>query len=478
MFLSNFEFDLIIAMPTLDAIALDRFIESGTSNSVEKSGLMSKPPLPNAKALLASKLERRNSSPVADRKVSRPQIKPSLYATPEPTPLPDSPTSYTPSPYIVNHKRRGPRLKKSLSDVDVSSRQKALDEENVNGNAKHADSSKPNGGSATFDNSGPVDVERENGVRESQNKEEVANGSLAGSVHYVNGSAHDGESTSTEEKVRCNGMSNGFTPENDAVKLVPLNLKRSYDCEDFLDPRESMSAASTNEGEDYSGTESSARLTAQNMEFYDAWEELSTESGQLPSSLRDPEAELREMRLSLLMELEKRKQTEESLNNMQSKWDRIRQQLALVGVTLPVNPINVTEDELPDPADEISRQVDIARLVSDSVGRGITRAEMEIEMESQIESKNFEIARLVDRLNYYEAVNREMFQRNQEAIELARRDRQRKKKMQKWIWGSVATAITLGSAALAWSYLPAPGAKGSAPPNHFPAARDSDDSAK
>ena len=100
------------------------------------------------------------------------------------------------------------------------------------------------------------------------------------------------------------------------------------------------------------------------------------------------------------------------------------------------------------------------------------KPEKEIEMESQIESKNFEVARLMDRLNYYEAVNREISQRDQGAIELARRDRQRKRKMQKWMWGSVATTITPGSATLVWSYLP--GDKGSGPsPNHF-SARDSE----
>ncbi|GJY93469.1 hypothetical protein Tco_0509251 [Tanacetum coccineum] len=49
--------------------------------------------------------------------------------------------------------------------------------------------------------------------------------------------------------------------------------------------------------------------------------------------------------------------------------------------------------------------------------RGIARAELEVEMESQMQSKNFEIARLLDRLHYYKAVNHEMSQRNQESID-------------------------------------------------------------
>lgn len=142
------------------------------------------------------------------------------------------------------------------------------------------------------------------------------------------------------------------------------------------------------------------------------------ESGQ-QTSLRDLEAELCEMRLNLSMELEKRKQAEETLHNVQNQWQRIRQQLALEGLTLPAFPMTVPEDELSpgiDPAEELCQQVCVARFVSDSIGRGIAKAEVEMEKESQIEAKNFEIARLWDRLHYYEAVNREMSQRNQEVI--------------------------------------------------------------
>ena len=76
-------------------------------------------------------------------------------------------------------------------------------------------------------------------------------------------------------------------------------------------------------------------------------------------------------------------------------------------------------------------------------------------METKIAAKNFEIARLSDRVQYYEAANREMSQRNQEAIEMSRQQRNIRKKRQKWFWGSVGLAVTLGTAAIAWSYLPA-----------------------
>lgn len=124
------------------------------------------------------------------------------------------------------------------------------------------------------------------------------------------------------------------------------------------------------------------------------------------------------MRLSLLTELEKRKQAEEALNDVQSQWQRVREQLAHAGLILPADPSTVGEDGQPNInlAEELCQQLHLARFVSESIGRGIAKAEMEAEMEAQIEAKNFEIARLWDRLHYYEAMNREMSQRNQEAV--------------------------------------------------------------
>ena len=145
--------------------------------------------------------------------------------------------------------------------------------------------------------------------------------------------------------------------------------------------------------------------------------ELSSEGG-TQNSTYDVEAELREIRLSLLMEIEKRKQAEESLNIMRSQWERIRQGLYLAGIVLPADLIAVAEGEQlnSDPMEDLCQQVYVARFISNSIGRGTARAEVEMEMEAQLESKNFEIARLLERLHCYETMNREMSQRNQEAI--------------------------------------------------------------
>ncbi|XVF15797.1 hypothetical protein REPUB_Repub09cG0187200 [Reevesia pubescens] len=465
-------------MPAFTAIALDRLLEPGASKSADKSGLNLKPPIPDPKPILNSKLERRNGTSVTERKVNRPQISPALYATPEATPLPDSPSSFPPSPYIINHKRRGPRLLKSFSEDNVSSRKKTLEEDEVNGKAKLAESKSFDllkDGSVIFSIPEPNEEQHENGVHDGPIKMEQANGVHAGAIEEENmNGVHNGEFGSRNGEVGRCPMSNGLARDNDVLKLVQFDLDRCADSEDFFDPNESMSVTSNTEENDDIGAESPARFATPRVEFFDAWDELSSESG--PQSIpRDIEAEVHEMRLGLIMEIEKRKQAEEAVNKMRCKWQRISQELAVAGLSLPADPIDVTEDELMNPAEELRQQMGVARFVSLSVGRGIARAELEMEMEAQIESKNFEIARLWDRLHYYEAVNREMYQRNQEAVEMARRNRQRKKRRQRWVWGSIAAAITLGTAALAWSYLPT--GKGSSSAS-LPQTPDHDDAAE
>lgn len=144
--------------------------------------------------------------------------------------------------------------------------------------------------------------------------------------------------------------------------------------------------------------------------------ELASENGLQPP-VPDIEAELHEIRLSLMMEMEKRKQAEETLKNSRAQWQKIREELSLVGLTVPADLVAVSKDEqLNDPIEQLSLQMEIARFVSNSIGRGTAKAEVEMEMEAQMELKNFEVARLLDRLHYYEAVNREMSQRNQETV--------------------------------------------------------------
>ncbi|KAK1300205.1 hypothetical protein QJS10_CPB13g01110 [Acorus calamus] len=82
-------------MPPFTAAAFDRILESSSPSR--------DPPSAASRAKTES------------REIHRP----SLYMTPDVTPLPDIPSSHSPSPYIIKHKRRGPRLPKSFSHGDV-----------------------------------------------------------------------------------------------------------------------------------------------------------------------------------------------------------------------------------------------------------------------------------------------------------------------------------------------------------------------
>ncbi|KAK7346414.1 hypothetical protein VNO80_20933 [Phaseolus coccineus] len=444
LFLLPSSFFFAQAMPTFTAIAFDRLIEPGASKPSYRSAPV---PMP-----VPTKLQRRSSEPTVTKKPApRPQLKPALYATPEVTPLPDAPSSFPPSPYIVNHKRRGPRLLKSSSEANVQAKEKDIDYPNANGKSND---------SVVACSDGDLQVNSTN-AESVIAKEVQVNG-----VHDTGLSSNDGcDLGHRHSESESSGVLNG--PHMD--KVVALNLERAGECEDFFDPHDSMSIKSCTDGEDNTGMERAVKRS----EFFDAWEELSSDSG-TQNSHRDMESDLREIRLSLLMEIEKRKQVEESLNSLQSHWERLRQGLSHVGIVLPADLTSEGEQLSSDPMEDVFQQLYITRFISNSIGRGIARAEVEMEMEAQLESKNFEIARLLERLHCYETMNREMSQRNQEAVEMARRERQRRSRRQRWIWGSITTTLALGTAAIVWSYLPV--GRGSTSAAHDP-VREHDDAA-
>ncbi|KAI3959041.1 hypothetical protein MKX01_023717 [Papaver californicum] len=412
-------------MPTFTAISIDSLLDRS---------------LAPRKSIV--KLERRNTIIPSVKEIPKQQqqqhgVSPSplLYTTPETTPVPDSSSSFPPSPYIVNHKRRGPRLRSVSQDhISHSLHQNGGD---VKNHVKHV-SVIPE---FSFVSSAPV-CEEEEGV--------VGSNGCCYDDDDDNGSHSLGDDDVVVEKTKNlvpNSASNG--------------CERDYEFNHLFEPQQSMSLIGISKNitdvvvEDNSGVEpeESLVLTTPVGEFFDAYEELSSEGG-ASSSLRDFEAELREIRLNLLMEIEKRKQAEDAFYKMQTHRQQLQRCLAAIGLKLPADPM-VTEkdkDSTLDLAADLCQQIHNARIVSNSIGRATAKAEAEMEIKSQIESKNFEIARLSDRLHYYEVVNAEMSQRNQEAIEMERRHRQRRKSRQRWgIWSSVSAAIVIGTVALLWS---------------------------
>lgn len=392
-------------MPTFTAIALDGLLEPRVKDSI------SRPPTPKA--------ERQS----LEKKIYRTYVSPVLYTTPEETPLPDSPVSFPFSPYIINHKRRGPRLLNSFSQSNVVECKRAneekLDDKGVKVDGKVANS---DGDLSSLVASSSCGEARFNGLH--------------------------------SRKPEDNVLGDGMDLIDDSAKSLLADSEKECEVEDFVDPQDALSVTSNTEVDDINVLDRSWKPIFSVGEYFDAFEELSIE-GTPHSSRQNIEFELREIRFNLLMEIEKRKQAEEALDNMQNQWRRLAHQINFIGFTLP-DALSVDKDEQTevDPAEQLLQQVAVARAVAYSVGRGSARADAELEMESHIEAKNFEISRLWDRLHYYEAVNREMSQRNQETVERVRQERLRKKIKQRWVWNSIGLAIALGSAALAWSYFP------------------------
>ncbi|KAH0902941.1 hypothetical protein HID58_042444 [Brassica napus] len=362
-------------MPTFSAISLDRMLEPGAaSTSAEavpsRRSYYAKPPI--------SKQEK--------GKETRPRMSPALYATPDAIPLPNSPSSFLPSPYIINHKSRGPHLLKSSSEANVaSSQQKPLEDEAIANGADVKASPRRKSTSFLF----PISEATE---------EDYSNFDFDGVVDgpVGNWSPLDWKIGNGKSELD-NPAANDLEWENNLPEPVTAKADKESKSEDLYDPGESASFTSNTDA----GEESSNRLATPVGEFYDAWEDYG-----IQSSINNTESELREIRLSLLMEIEKRKQTEEALEQMKIHWQRLREQLAQVGVFVPIDPTISTNNS--NISEELCCQLEAARFVSDFLSR-----------------------------------------------ELARRERQKRKKRQRWIWGLIAATITLGSAALAWSYIPA-----------------------
>ncbi|GER51883.1 protein kinase superfamily protein [Striga asiatica] len=227
--------------------------------------------------------------------------------------------------------------------------------------------------------------------------------------------------------------------------------------EGFQDLRsEAMSVGSEVEVNDF-GTnqiESRSFVSAQG-EFFDAIEDFSTDSSvsNVHTCCSRTESELHATRLSLLEEIEKRKNAEENLVSMHTQWERIRNLMSEAGLTFPAPPVangSIPQDN--NLMDQISQEVVVSRFVAEAIGRGQARAEAEEAALSVIEMKDQEISRLRDRLQYYETVNHEMSQRK--LVEVARKQQERKKRRRRWLWGFMGLSITIGASFVAYSYFP------------------------
>lgn len=235
-------------MPTYTAIAFDRFLETGASKPIDKPAPTSMP-VPKVQ-----KLERTTSAPPVKNKVPRPRLKPALYTTPEVKQLPvvDSPSSFPPSPYIINHKRRGPRLHKSSSEASVLSKKNVSSDEKVDDKSFDTCAAS-SAGDLQFSFTNPEPVEKE-----------LLNGVCGGEFDRSNGS----ELMNGHKEPENSSFANGLIRENGPA----LNTARDTDIEDFFDPQDSMSFTSNTDVEENAGTDLSMKFSSPGGEFYDAWE--------------------------------------------------------------------------------------------------------------------------------------------------------------------------------------------------------------
>ncbi|CAA7405744.1 unnamed protein product [Spirodela intermedia] len=372
-------------------------------------------------------------------------ISPKLYATPEPTLIvptggisSSSLTSVSsPSPYVVNHKRRDlPRPPPPLPST-----------------------SNDKGGAFP-----PIHLEG------SDSATKAPNSTMEVTVRELTNGTHGGRSDEQEDEEGLRKVEDENNSSDLRSHSGGLSEKECPDAsidddmdDNFFDPRELMSTVSSSDTEDggsvlRSGSGRCHTPLASLSEFYDANEDFFSDgsvSRASPSFRASIEADLRSIRLDLFEEMDRRKKAEDALEHLQNILQRMAEQLS------PVSAVTFSlsrpggKDPLWDAssAAQFCQEVIVTRMVSEALERGLAGAEAEAAAEAVIEVKNHEIARLRDRLQYYEAVNQEMSQRNQEAIELARRQRQRRKVRRRWVVGCVGLSIAVGASLMAFSYL-------------------------
>lgn len=247
-------------MPHFAAIALDRLIDPGASKSAEKSirGSMTVPGRhPNPKSGSSSNLRRRKGTSSSQRRVLHPQMTPALYATPKTTPLPDSPSSFPTSPYIINHKRRGPRLVKNQPEANSCSCKNSSYEveDSVDARATTSPLVSPA-------EDGPVETSMSNPVQDN---------------HASRGHEGQSESTCNAKAAKINleqneNLNGGLVAGSDSSMPVLLTPRTEGEGDDFYDPQDSMSYTSNTDIEEHGTLDRSLKMALTGGEFYDACE--------------------------------------------------------------------------------------------------------------------------------------------------------------------------------------------------------------
>ncbi|CAM6087444.1 unnamed protein product [Calypogeia fissa] len=174
-----------------------------------------------------------------------------------------------------------------------------------------------------------------------------------------------------------------------------------------------------------------------------------------PSSRGDPDSNII---LQLKAEIQRRIAAEEARECLQHQRDGMAQMLSSAGISVPLSEfgaVKLNSDKVLGISDSESQRLMVARYVAGAVATGAVKAEAEAELQTVLAEKSKEIARLKDKLQYYEVVNHEMSQRNQESIESARQSRRRRQRIQRFVVFGLSAAICVGfSVAAVYHYAP------------------------
>ncbi|KAL7205593.1 hypothetical protein ACSBR2_018514 [Camellia fascicularis] len=316
-------------MPSISTLAWETLLEPRVRDSF-KNTLNSQQQIPKSSIVVDDEDEEEKKNKKRTQTPNHIYISPALYTTPAPAPIPDSSFPLSPSPYVVNHKRRG-------GDA-VARRAGGFDE--------------------TPQLKSPPDGETHSN----------SNGDVVAVVEEVVDDGVFGMETGGEDR--------------DGGSVVAV-------VDDFFDPRcESVSVGSSAGVDDFGKQVGCPSFVSNQGEFFDANEDFSTDGSTSNFSSYGPriESELRATRLSLLEEIEKRKAAEYAVGQMCTQWQRLGNLLSQVGLTFATAP-NATSTQFEiDSLEQLCQELLVTRFVAEAIGRGQARAEAEIAAEIIIDS--------------------------------------------------------------------------------------------
>lgn len=501
-------------MSVFSITALDRLIESDRRSS-SSSAALSAAVAAIEKGSSAVERKQNDNAPSVPQRERRPlyvsypysSTTSSAASSPPPRPRSPSPTSFSPSPYIVNHKRRVPNGGVDSKRTSQQNGFHVSEKSSVSRPSKSQDLYPSSRSSEEQDSSlqdwpsngivaGTNDKQRE--VKEHSSRSPQSSLTLefqAKKKEVSNGDSIDGNSWYTDflhrkpdsEEIYLDGsMAPGATEEKTKGGKKLGSAERRESSSRINDPRGKKKLEETNAAQGSSrprvgnagcSSSSISGLSADadtrtwsnsgSEEWFDAPEGLPDYSSDDdsrriwsdpgPSSRGDPDFNII---LQLKAEIQRRIAAEEAREFLQHQRDGMAQMLSSAGISVPQSEfgaVKITEstDKVLGVSDSESQRLMIARYVAGAVATGAVKAEAEAELHTVLAEKSKEIARLKDKLQYHELVNHEMSQRNQESIENARQSRRRRQKIQRFVVFGLSAAICVGvSVAAVYHYAP------------------------